>query len=64
LVSSNIQEQAVKIVEDFFLNRTDKDVYTFIQEVLGRPLAEKVMEKNKDNQLETARILGLLYYKV
>ena len=62
--SLNIQEQAVKIVEDFFLSRTDKDLYTFIQEVLGKPLAEKVMEKNKGNQLETARILGLLYCKV
>jgi len=64
LESLNIQEQAIKIVEDFFLSRTDKDLHTFIQEVLGRPLAEKVMEKNKGNQLETARILGSLYYKV
>ncbi|MFH2011345.1 MAG: hypothetical protein ABIJ37_01360 [Pseudomonadota bacterium] len=59
--SSNIQEEAVKIVEDFFLNRTDKDVYAFIQEVLGRPLAEKMMEKNEANKSETARIIGLLY---
>ncbi|MEW6616720.1 MAG: hypothetical protein AB1401_14800 [Thermodesulfobacteriota bacterium] len=61
MVSLNTQEQAAKIVEDFFLSKTDKDLYTFIQEVLGRPLAEKVMEKNKGNQLEAASILGLLY---
>ena len=66
LVSSNIQEQAVKIVEDFFLSRTDEDLYTFLQEVLGRPLVEKVMEKTEGNQLKAkaARILGLLCSKV
>ena len=64
MVNSSIQEQDVKIVEDFFLSRTDKDLYTFIQEALGKPLAEKVIEKNKDNQPETARILGLLYSEV
>jgi len=61
LISSNIQEHALKIVEDFFLNRTDKDLYAFLKEVLERPLVEKVMEKNKGNQLETGRILGLPY---
>ena len=61
MVSSNIQEQAVKIVEDFFLSRTDEDLYTFLQEVLGRPLVEKVMEKTEGNQLKTARILAQVH---
>ena len=42
---SNIQEPVASIVEDFFLSRTDSDLFYFLCEVLGKPVAEKMAEK-------------------
>ena len=61
---SDIQEQVAGIVEEFFLNRTDRDIYTFLKEVLERPMVEKVAEKNNGNRFEATRILESLCSEV
>ncbi len=40
-------EQAMEILEDMFINDDDRTLYEFILEVLGRPMIEKMMEKNQ-----------------
>ena len=37
----NIQDQSIEILEDFFLNSADVDLYGLLQEVLKRPLMER-----------------------
>ncbi len=56
-MTPHVQEQTVKIVEDFFLSRTDGELYTFLQEVLERPLAEKRLAKTHVNQFEAEKIV-------
>ena len=40
-MDQNIQEQSIEILEDFFLNSADVDLYGLLQEVLKRPLMER-----------------------
>ena len=40
-MDQNIQEQSIEILEDFFLNSADEDLYALLQEVLKRPLMER-----------------------
>lgn len=37
----NMQEQSVSIIEDFFLNEPEEDMFDFLEEVLKKPLLEK-----------------------
>ena len=55
------QEEAAKIVEEFFLKRTDKDLYIFLQEVLERPLVEKVLGKANSNRFEAEKLVKSLH---
>ncbi|MDY7032420.1 MAG: hypothetical protein SVY10_11015 [Thermodesulfobacteriota bacterium] len=50
----NIQEQSIEILEDFFLNSADEDLYALLQEVLKRPL----MEKNEWNTKRGKWLVG------
>ena len=36
-----VQGQSIKIIENFFLNGTDEELYGLLQEVLKRPLMER-----------------------
>ena len=56
-MNPRVQEQTVKIVEDFFLSRTDGEIYTFLQEVLEKPLAEKRLAKTHVSQFESEEIV-------
>lgn len=60
IVFSDIQGQVAGIVEDFFLKRTDRDIYTFLQEVLERPMVEKVAEKTNGKRFEATRMIESL----
>ena len=51
------QEQSVKIVEDFFLNSTEQELYRLLQEVLKRPLAAMIERQAEKSQVEVARML-------
>ena len=37
----NKQEQSVSIIEDFFLNEPEEDLFDFLEEVLKKPLLER-----------------------
>jgi hypothetical protein len=37
----NMQEQSVSIIEDFFLNESEEDLFDFLEEVLKKPLLER-----------------------
>ena len=63
-VISNIQEPVASIVEAFFLSRTDRDLYSFLQEVLRKPVVEKMAEKTDGNRYEATRILESLCSEV
>lgn len=59
-----IQEQAANVVEEFFLSRTDRDIYVFLQEALEMPLVEKILGKTESSQLEVAKTLRLFHPEV
>ncbi|MDY6843036.1 MAG: hypothetical protein SVW57_02960, partial [Thermodesulfobacteriota bacterium] len=55
--NTNIQEQLMGEVEEFFLKKSEKDLYAFLQEVLKKPLLEKILGKRSGNWLEAEKIL-------
>ena len=57
---SNIQEPVASMMEVFFLSLSDKDLYSFLQEVLRKPVVEKMAEKTNGSRYEATRILESL----
>lgn len=52
-------EQAIKELEDFFINSNEKELYRFILAAVEKPLIEMALEKTGGNQLKAAKILGI-----
>ncbi len=62
--NNNIQEQTVEIVEDFFLRKNDKDLYTFLRAAIEKPLLEKFLGKTVANPTEAEDMLRSLHSEV
>ncbi len=52
-------ENVVEELEDFFIRRSEKELYKFVLAVVEKPLIESVLDKTGGNQSNAAKILGI-----
>ncbi len=42
-------EEAIEDIENFFIKSSDKELYGFISEALGKPLVEMILERTGED---------------